>query len=352
DPQWTKPDYRRNGYGGLVTNGPYRLAEWTFKRRVRLTVNPCYRAGGDIRCSSIDMLVYENASAALMAYEAGDVDFLPGMDVPYDHEIARLARSGERPDFHLCDVLATYFFNFNCISDSVLGRSNPFIDARVRRAFALAVDKESIVSEVLGRGDRVAYTFVPRGAIPGYDPPEWTPGDADEARRLLREAGYADGGALPTIDLLYLASDERVCQAVAYMWERELGANVELRCKERKTFAEDKADHRFMIARGNWYGDYYDPTTFLDCLVTGNGNNDSGYSNARYDALMARAKETRSAARRAELLKQAERIPMTEDFPILPILHYALPIAINPHIRGLYPNPRLRFPFKYVTVQP
>jgi len=69
-----------------------------------------------------------------MAYEAGDVDFLPGMDVPYDHEIARLSRSGERPDFHLCNVLATYFFNFNCVSPMVLGRRNPFVDDRVRKA--------------------------------------------------------------------------------------------------------------------------------------------------------------------------------------------------------------------------
>ncbi|MHC4696876.1 MAG: peptide ABC transporter substrate-binding protein [Planctomycetota bacterium] len=350
DPQWTKPDYHRNGYPGIVTNGPYRLSEWTFKRRVRLTVNPYYRAAGDIACRTIDMLVYDHLSAALMAYEAGDVDFLPSMDVPYDHEIARLSRSGERPDFHLCDVLATYFLNFNCVSERVLGRVNPFTDARMRRALSLAVDKKRIVTNVLGRGDRIAHTFVPEGAIPGYSPPAWSPVDADEARRLLADAGYPGGVGMPRIDLLYLPSDERVCQAIAHMWEQELGVGVELRCKESKTFAEDKANHRYMVARGNWYGDYYDPTTFLDCLVTGNGNNDSGYSSSRYDALIARARETNEAPLRAALLRQAESIIVQEDYPILPILHYALPIAIKPYVRGLYPNARLRFPFKYVTI--
>ncbi|MGB2988253.1 MAG: ABC transporter substrate-binding protein, partial [Phycisphaerae bacterium] len=149
DPQWTKPDYHRNNYPGLVTNGPYRLTEWTFKRRARLTVNAYHRAAETIGCRSVDMLVYENINAAIMAYEAGDVDFLPAMDVPYDHEIARLARSGERPDYHLCHVLATYFLNFNCVSETVGGHPNPFIDHRVRKAFSLAVDKETIVENVL-----------------------------------------------------------------------------------------------------------------------------------------------------------------------------------------------------------
>jgi len=351
DPQWTKPDYHRNGYPGLVTNGPYVITDWTFKRRVRLAVNPSFRTAGEIACRTVDMVVFDNISASLMAYEAGDVDFLPGMDVPYDHEIARLSRSGERPDFHLCHVLATYFLNFNCVSETVQGRINPFTDSRVRKAFSLAVDKETIVNNVLKRGDRVARTFVPAGVIEGYDSPAGLTGNVDQARRLLSEAGYAGGARLPPIELLYVPADERVCQAVARMWESRLGVRVELRCKESKTFAEDKANHRYMVARGNWYADYSDPTTFLDCLVTGNGNNDSGYSSSRYDALIMRAKDTADSTARAELLQQAERIMVEDDFPILPILHYASPIAIKPYVKGLYPNARLRFPFRYVTVE-
>jgi len=352
DPQWTKPDYHRNGYPGLITNGPYQVTEWRFKRRVRLTVNPFFRAADEIACRTIDMLVYDNLSAAIMAYEAGDLDFLPSMDVPYDHEIARLARTGERPDFHLCKTLATYFLNFNCVSETVRGRINPFRDARVRKAFSLAVDKETIVNNVLKRGDRVAHSFVPAGAIAGYAPPDGLRRDVNGARRLLAEAGYPDGDGMPPVELLYVAADERVCQALARIWERELGVRVELRCKESKTFAEDKANQRYMIARGNWYADYYDPTTFLDCLAANNGNNDSGYSNPRYDALLGQASVTHEPAARAELLQQAERIIVEEDCPILPILHYAQPIAIKPYVRGLYPNARLRFPFRYVSLKP
>ena len=351
DPQWTKPDCRLPGYPGLVTNGPYRLTDWTFKRRARLTVNPFHRAASAINCRTVDMLVFDNISAAIMAYEAGDVDFLPAMDVPYDHEIARLARSGERPDFHLCHVLGTYFLNFNCVSETVGRRPNPFVDPRVRKAFALAVDKRAIVENVLQRGDRVAHSFVPPRTIPGYTPPAGLEHDADAAARLLAEAGYPNGVGLPAVELLYTPSDERVCQALARMFEAVLGVRVELTSKESKTFAEDKANQRFMMARGNWFADYNDPTTFLDCLSTGNGNNDSGYTNPQYDALLAAAADARDPNRRAELLRRAEAIVVENDFPILPILHYATPIAIQPHVTGLFPNARLWFPFRHVKVR-
>ncbi len=350
DPQWTKPRGIRNGYPGLITNGPYFVSDWKFKQRLRMSANPFHRMFDTLNVRTIDMLVYENTSVAIMAYEAGEVDFLPGMDVPYDHELARLSQTGQRRDFLMCDTFSTYFMSFNCKDERIEDRPNPFIDARVRKAFALAVDKEAIVHAVLQRGDRVATTFIPPGALTGYPSPVGSQMDIAAAKQLLIEAGYPQGQGLPTVTLLYVPSDERVCQALAGMWETHLGARVELRCQETKSFAESKANHRFMIARGNWYGDYYDPTTFLDCFNTGNGNNDSGYSNTAYDALLHRARVTTDIAQRLELLAQAERIIVEDDLPIIPLLHYASPIAVKPNVSGIFPNPRLRFPFRYVSV--
>ena len=223
NPQWTKPDYHASGYAGLVTNGAYHIADWTFKRRLRLAANPFYHAVARVTCRSVDMVVHESISASIMAYERGDVDFLPTMSVPYDHEIARLARSGARPDFHLCNVLATFFLNFNCTSETVGGRTNPFRDPRVRKAFALAIDKRQIVEKVLNRGDRVAQSFVPPNTIAGYEPPAGLPHDPTAARRLLSEAGFPNGAGLPPIDVLYTANDSRIVEALAHMWEEVLG---------------------------------------------------------------------------------------------------------------------------------
>jgi oligopeptide transport system substrate-binding protein len=349
DPQWTKPDYHRNGYPGLVTNGAYRLEEWIFKQRARLAPNPHYRDAARLACRTIDMLEYDNVGASLLAYEAGKVDLLTDLGVPYDHEIARLARSGERRDFHLCTLLATYFLNFNCVAPSVAGWPNPFLDRRVRKAFSLSIDREQLVEKVRKRGDRVAHSFVPPDSIPGYAPPAGLACDREEARRLLAEAGFPGGIGLPPVELLYVPNDARMCQAMARMWEETLNVRIELRSQESKTFAEEKAKHRYMLARGNWYADYSDPTTFLNCLATGNGNNDSGYSNLKYDALLGAANEAPKESRMA-LLRQAEAIVVEDDCPILPILHYTETIAIQPHVRGLHPNARLWFPFRFASV--
>lgn len=352
DPQWTKPDYRANGYPGLITNGAFRLADWRFKRRARMVANGFHRMAATMPCKTVDMLVFDDMSAALTAYEAGDVDFIPGVEVSYDHEIARLGRSGARPDFVPCPVLATFFLNFNCGSDTVEGIPNPFRDARVRRAFTLATDRRSLVEDVMQRGDRVAGAFVPPGGMPGYESPSGLTFDGEQARALLAEAGFAGGSGMPRVELLHVATDQRLCQALAHMWQSNLGVQVELRVQESKTFAAERAEHRFMIARGNWYADYLDPGTFLDGLITGNGNNDSGYSCPEFDQLMAAAHAATDRAERLRLLHQAETLIIAQDAPILPILHYVQTLAIQPRVRGLYPNPRMRFSFSDLTFQP
>ncbi|MHC5112280.1 MAG: peptide ABC transporter substrate-binding protein [Planctomycetota bacterium] len=345
DAQWTKPRVRRNGYPGLITNGAYRLSDWVFKRRARLEVNDFYRRARSMECRIVDMLVYDNLSAALMAYEADRVDFLPDLGVPYEHELVRLAQTGQRPDIHLASVLATYFLNFNCQSDQVNGRRNPFVDARVRKAFTLAVDRPQLVERVLGRGDEVARTFVPPGTMEAYRSPAGLEADVVAARKLLADAGYPNGAALPPIELLYTPNDELLCQAIGHMWETQLNVDVELRSLESKAFAERKAGREYMVARGNWFADYRDPTTFLDCLKTGNGNNDCGYSSENYDRLLDQARKERHVNKRADILARAEEIIVDEDCPILPILHYRSPIAIKPRVKGLYANRRLWFPF-------
>ncbi|MFH0982285.1 MAG: peptide ABC transporter substrate-binding protein [Planctomycetota bacterium] len=356
DQQWTKPAYPVRGYVGLITNGPYRLAEWSFKRRVRLVRNPHHRDYARTACATIDRVAYSDANTAVMAYEAGEVDFLPDMRVHYDHRLIELAVQGLRPDLHNPVVLATHFCIFNCRDAEVLGRPNPLLDVRVRRAFNLATDKKLLVEKVLQRGEPASGNLVPVGSIPGYASPTPLGYDPAEARRLLAEAGYPGGAGLPPIDLLYSTAggDEKMCEVLARMWGDALGVRVELRAKEPKTFAEDKVNGTYMIAQANWYGDYNDPTTFLDIFRAGNGNNDAGYANLAYDELLDSALGTPHAAQgsssRMALLARAEAILIRDDCPLLPLYQLTNLMAIKPSVRGLYPNPRLLYPFRYVRI--
>jgi oligopeptide transport system substrate-binding protein len=99
---------------------------------------------------------------------------------------------------------------------------------------------------------------------------------------------------------------------------------------------------KFMIARGRWYGDYGDPTTFLDISRTGNGNNDRAFSDARFDARMDAAAAETDPAVRLRVLSDAERYLMEEQMPLMPVCQLTQVYMYEPgRLSGLTSQPRL-----------
>ncbi|GMU21195.1 MAG: hypothetical protein AMXMBFR13_12880 [Phycisphaerae bacterium] len=354
DSQWTKPQYPRAGYPGLISNGPYRLADWAFKKHVLLEANPYYWAAAEVRAKSVKMLDIEYKNTAFMLYDQGHADLLADLDMDYTPELVELMRTGKRGDIHAIPAFGTYYYNINCrpFLPAPYGMPNPLADARVRRALAMAIDKRLITEHVERLGNPVATTLVPRGQIPGYHSPEGLAHDPSRARRELADAGYPAGAGLPVLEILFNtnAGHDDTAQAIKRMWEQELGVQVRLVSKETKTFAEDKAMGRFMITRSGWFGDYRDPTTWLDLLHSNNGHNHGGFTDPQYDALLEEAWRETDAARRMELLTRAERYLVEEQMPDIPLYVYVMVYAWRPNVTGIYPNPRIQFPLEYISV--
>ncbi len=134
--------------------------------------------------------------------------------------------------------------------------------------------------------------IVPPNSIPGYTSPEALEMNIEEAKRLLAEAGFPDGKGMRSLEILYNneAIHGQVSQALGQMWEKNLGVHVTYRGLEKNGFAAERQEsHNFDIARAGWYGDYADPTTWLNLAHTGDSNNDGLFSNAGYDALLDKA---------------------------------------------------------------
>lgn len=354
DPQWTKPDYHRNGYPGLVSNGAFTLAQWQFKRYMLMKKNPCYWDRQNVKSDSIMVRIITEPSTAFLAYERGDLDWIKDL-TPLNFAPALLEqmRLGVRRDIHLSPAFGTYYYYFNCSDRLADGSPNPFADARVRMAFNLAVDKQAIADKVKKISTPPARNFVPPASIEGYycrPGPDYNP---SKARQILAEAGYHDAHPLPSVEILFNTDGghENITEAIAQMWKKHLNVNVILKGKEVKTFDEDRTNHRFMVCRGSWYGDYADPTTFLDILTTGNGQNDAAFSHPEYDQLMHRAATCANAEKRLQFLAQAEEMLLHEQVPILPIYYYVNMMAHKDRIKGIYLNPRDLHPFKYIYVQ-
>jgi oligopeptide transport system substrate-binding protein len=380
DPGWTKA-------GTSVTNGPFQLAQWRYKRVLRLERNPYYWDAALVGVDSIDILPINDNNTAVLAFNAGSVDWVTDLRVGYRVEMAQEALAyvdrhraqyqslldqgksvdealallpppgpGERRDVQVLPTFGTDFYSFNCLPTLVDGSFNPFKDKRVRRAFAMAVDKQALSDRVIRTGERVAGSLVPPGSVPGYTPPVGLPYDPARARAEMEAAGWKDrnndgivedetGRPFPTIDLLYSTNSERyrdLTIALSDMWRRRLGVNVELRGKSSEVFKDDLKNGHYMIARGGWYGDFEDPTTFLDISKTGDGNNDRKFSNAQFDQLLDRAGIETDPQARFQLLHDAERMLVEDELPILPLSHFSTLYMYDPtRVRGLTRNQRL-----------
>lgn len=363
-PDWTRPDR-------LVSNGPFRLERWDFKREMRLEHNPHWWDAPRLNIRSVSMPAIEEPSAQVLAFTTGAVDFVTDVTAPYrggiiarkdayyrEHaplveslraagldpvEIDRRLPPDPRQNIHVLPAFGTYFYNFNCSPALPDGRRNPFADARIRRAFAMAIDREAIVRNIRRTGEPAAAVLIPPGSIGGYASPAGLACDPAAARALLAEAGHPGGAGLPVIDILFNKDNghDLIAQAVAKDWEANLGVAVSLTMKEVKAFREDLKNANFMTARASWFGDYGDPTTFLDINRTGDGNNDRRYSNPAYDALLDAARDQPDPAARLAILSRAEAMVVEQELPLAPIFHYSQIYLFDPHrVAGISPHPR------------
>ena len=335
-----------------ISNGAYKMKEWTHNSQIVVEKNENYYDYEKLGPDTITFKLMDNQNAMLSGFNSGEIDFIE--DVP-QAEIANLIASG---DMKIVDYIGTYYVCFQ-------NQKAPFDDARVRKAFSLAIDRTYIVNQVTQSGQVEAGGYVPAGV---YDAEGATgddfrtvggdyykPTDADyeanceEARALLAEAGYPNGEGFPVVEYLYNTSDahKAVAEALQYMWEEELGVKVTLNNQEWAAFLQTRKDGDYSIARNGWIADYNDPISFLDMWLTGGGNNDAQYSNEEYDSLIKEAKTTTDVKERMELLHKAEDKIIGEDSALAPLYFYTQKYMLADGIEGVYYCPLGYFFFGY-----
>ena len=302
----------------LPSDGAYELADWRLNDKIRLVKNPRYWDAANTESSIIDFLPVGSPSTALNLYERGQADIVWDKYLIPSELMDVLLK---RPDFHTFSYLGTYFIRINTTR-------KPFDDPRVRQALALAVDKDRIVKKITRAGEHIASDLVPDGTQ-NYTSPDGLGYDVVRARQLLAEAGYPGGKGFPRVEYLFdgaVGSSGNVHESIAIelqqMWRDALGINLELRQVETQVFWGMQSRLDYTLARSSWIGDYNDANTFLGMFVTGDGNNETGWSNATYDQLVHTANETTDLKKREQLFQQAETILVREGLPVIPLYFY------------------------------
>ncbi len=346
--------------GRIVSNGPFVLDAWRVGDRIRLRRSPTYWGRDGVALASVDALPIENLVTALNLYLTGAIDWLPRTPGDLAEELRK------RTDYYGAPFLTVYYYRVNVARP-------PLDDPRVRQALALAIDRETLVREVLRLGQLPALHVVPPG-VPGYEPPPSELGfDPSRARALLAEAGYPGGRGIPELGILYntLEDHRKIAELVADQLARQLGIRVKPYNQEWQSYLATTRAGDYHLARAGWIGDYVDPNTFLDIWVTNGGNNQTGWGDPLYDRLIRAAADVEAFARapelagfgepdrarallaalaaargaerpaagsrlRLQLLREAEAILVQRAFPVIPLYFYVTSGLLSPRVEGFY----------------
>ena len=312
---WTEP-------GHLASLGPFVLEEWRHEYSVSLRANPRYYGPAPEIETIVGYMVGEE-STALVLFEQGLLDIvrLPPLEI---------RRYRSRTDYRSAPLLRGYYYGFNT-------REPPFDDSRVRRAFALAVDRREF-PKLLQGGEIPASYWIPPG-MPHHNADIGLRFDPERARALLREAGV-DPAALEPIRIVYNTDQTHklVAEKIQQQWRTHLGVRVELQNREWKVFLKELVTAPPAVYRLGWGADFPDPDNFMNLFTSYSQNNHTGWSNPRYDALVQDAAREPDVARRQRLYDEAQRILCELDVPIVPFFVASLNLAVAPRVSGFQPN--------------
>ena len=330
----------------FMGNGPYKLTTWDFENKIVLDKADTYWNKDSIKIDKIEMLMINDTSASLKAYQNDELDWslLPSEEI---------VKHKDSPEFVSWEDGSTWYFQFNT-------SKKLFSNKKIRRAISMAIDRQALVDKIRNGAGSVAESFVP-GIIPGKkgtfreDYPQSVYGigyNPVEAKKLFAE-GLSELGMkasdIGKISMLTQNNDVALKESQFYQEQLKVNLGLEIQLepvtfqiKVQRTTAKD-----FDFVLSGWGPDYNDPMTFLDLWLSTSGQNNTNWSSAEYDKIINAAKAETDPAKRMDLLASAEKLLM-EEMPIVPTFYRKRAALIKPNLknvvdRALSPDTDFRF---------
>jgi oligopeptide transport system substrate-binding protein len=317
--KWTEP-------GHIVTDGPFKLAVWKHDAEIDLAKWNGWRDAKNVKLQRANGRIITDGTTAVQSFEAGEVDVnttgIPPSDIP---------RLKQKDTYQNYPALGTYYYGINVKN----------VPLNERRAMAFAIDRKEIIDNI-AQADQVPATgFSPKG-IPGFsqiktDYLEPT-ADVSKAKSLLGKTPNAKKNV--TLFVNDSPGHKEIAIAVQAAWKK-IGINATIKQMEWAQFLEflgpppNKAVDTYRLG---WIGDYVDDINFLELWTCKSGNNNTNYCNPKYDALIAKARQTADNAERYKIYGQAEQMLTgpNGDFPIIPIYWYTYVTQEAPSVKDSF----------------
>ena len=330
---WTRPE-------NYVSNGPFRLKSHQTNKAIIIEKSPTYWDAKTVRLNEIHFLPFDRHDAEERAFRAGQIHYVSRVPI---NKIDFYLKSN--PELiHIDDYILTYFYRFNVTRW-------PLTDERVRQALSMAIDRDALIKNVSRGGEKRAWGYTP-DQVADYTTPHLLEYNPERARELLAEAGFPNGAGFPSMDILYNTSETHklVAEAIQQMWKKNLNLGFTLSNQEWKVYLNSQKELNYDVSRSAWVAGYVDPMAFLYMWTTGNGNNNTGWTNPKYDDLVKKAYQTEDMKARYGYLNQAETILLT-DMPIAPLYWSTRIYIMDKAVKNWHPKLLDNRPLKHIYLE-
>ncbi len=337
-PQWAieEWDNKWTEAGLIVTNGPYAMESWIHGGELNLVKNPLWIEADSVQIERIEGVMITEASTSFAMYENDELDTtgVPQSDIDRVKVDPVLSE-----DYYTAPNTCTYYYNF-------VTNKYPFDDVRVRQAFSMAIDRQSLIDNVTKGGQTVASSFAPPGIFGAPEP--GTVGihyDPETAQALLQEFLDEEGMTIDEfnalgIQLMHNTSEGHasIAAAIQQMWTDTLGVEIQIENQEWKVYLQTRKISTPLsemphIFRAGWCADYMDENNWTHEVFNAEFSSNRSRRNCvddtctevfatEFDDLTVAAGLSQDPAERIELYAQAEEILAMDEAAYAPIYHY------------------------------
>lgn len=304
------PDNYGTDADKIVTNGAYRIAEWTHDSSILMEKNDAYFNADSIHVPKVKYVMLADENARINAFKSGQLDMF---DV-FGSQIDLLNKEGK-------DIIKAYYDNTVFSLQFNKGRgvtANP----KICQALTMAIDTQNLCDGVFLDGSIPADGMVPP-TISGANEKSFAESrgdlityDKEQAKKLLEEGLKELQMNKDSLNLTYTANNSSIGKLQAeyfqQQWEQNLGIKVEISLMDWSPLLETLANGNFDFTINGWNDGVDDPFGYLNVFVSDNENNFGKYQSPEYDALLAQAKQETDPNKRQEYLIKAEKM-LVED---------------------------------------
>ncbi|MFT8363202.1 MAG: peptide ABC transporter substrate-binding protein [Sporolactobacillus sp.] len=341
------------GPSNLLYDGPFVLSKWAKGSSWTYKKNPKYWNAKAIKLQTVNVQYQKDIQTRVNLYKTNKID-----TAALTGDFVNAMKKTNASEMHTALNSGTFFLYINQKTNKNLKNLN------LRKALNAAIDRDSFVKVLFNDGSVGSNYVVPKGFTKGPDGKDFRgddPVNGYSAGSAAQAKGYWDKAkkelGIKKLNLSFLSADgsqyKQWDSYLAQQIEKNLpGVTVTINQQPWANYLKLNQEFKFDLAFSGWFPDYQDPMTYLDMWTTGNPQNTTGWSNKKFDKLIADGKaSTGNPTKRWNDMLQAEKVMMA-DYPIVPIYQEGYTWVQKPYVKDFsMPSygPQYDFANTYIT---